>query len=418
MGIHDFENHTMVALSEIKVSEKIVYEYQEKTITGQVVRLKAYDNKYKDVHEHVIKQIDSFREYIDKELQEREEKKENWRSPIIIEFKFYNIEIVKIFTDSLYGLQSLNDQSLIDFLDLMLFFDWKGKADTDDVLQNLRKMCFGAFKHKLKLNLNTLSCVDLTKIVIIFGIMKVDVSESFYTISEALTETEFYTEARKLTRSKNTPSANFDHIRNPCLLSVLSRNLLEYNFKVTDFMFQDRLKGLIDEALDKFDKKRTEASLKETRYQPFNQIISEVQIPQEGEIDFKSFDDQDSKNLVIEGDPSLVYLGNIPIKISLVRNIKDQNMHFIFELTLELPDEIESVSSCFGLIIERLNGEKLINNYRDDHTNQIRGKYPYTHNFTKDSIVYKTEVNGVPLLENILKVKLVFESLVPVFKEN
>jgi len=300
----------------------------------------------------------------------------------------------------------------------MLFFDWKGKADTDDVLQNLRKMCFGAFKHKLNLNLNALSCVDLTKIVIIFGIMKVDVSESFNNISEVLTETEFYTEARKLTRSKNTPSANFDHIRNPCFLSVLSRNLLEYNFKVTDFMFQDRLKELIDEALDKFDKKRTEASLKETRYQPFNQIISEVQIPQEGEIDFKSFDDQDSKNLVIEGDPSLVYLGNIPIKISLVKNIKDQNMHFIFELTLELPDEIESVSSCFGLIIERLNGEKLINNYRDDHTNQIRGKYPYTHNFTKDSIVYKTEVNGVPLLENILKVKLVFESLVPVFKEN
>jgi len=96
MGIHDFENNTMVALSEIEVSEKIVYEYQEKTITGQVVRLKAYDNKYKDVHEHVIKQIDSFREYIDKELQEREEKKENWRSPIIIEFKFYNIEIVKV----------------------------------------------------------------------------------------------------------------------------------------------------------------------------------------------------------------------------------------------------------------------------------------------------------------------------------
>ena len=80
--------------------------------------------------------------------------------------------------------------------------------------------------------------------------MKVDVSESFNTISEALTETEFYTEARKLTRSKKTPSANFDHIRNPCFLSVLSRNLLEYNFKVTDFMFQDRLKELIDEALD------------------------------------------------------------------------------------------------------------------------------------------------------------------------
>ena len=54
------------------------------------------DNKYKDVHEHVIKQIDSFREYIDKELQEREEKKETERSPITIEFKFYNIEIVKV----------------------------------------------------------------------------------------------------------------------------------------------------------------------------------------------------------------------------------------------------------------------------------------------------------------------------------
>ena len=95
------------------------------------------------------------------------------------------------------------------------------------------------------------------------------------------------------------------------------------------------------------------------------------------------------------------------------------------------------------MVIERLNGKKLIDNYREangDYTNQIRVKYPYTHNFTKvtftaiifiicflhrsrfkrimDSIVYQTQVNGVPLLENILKVKLVFERLVPVLKEN
>ena len=88
-------------------SKRYLYEYQEHKINRRVVRLKSYDDKSCDVHEHILWNIPSFGDYIDRELQNRiilaEESLMNitdfissLNEPVIIEFKSFNIAIIKV----------------------------------------------------------------------------------------------------------------------------------------------------------------------------------------------------------------------------------------------------------------------------------------------------------------------------------
>ena len=88
-------------------SKKYLYEYQEHNINGRVVRLKSYDENSCDVHEHILRIIPSFGDCIDRELQNRSLLAEEshmkindfisiLNEPVIIEFKSFNIAIIKV----------------------------------------------------------------------------------------------------------------------------------------------------------------------------------------------------------------------------------------------------------------------------------------------------------------------------------
>ena len=100
--------------SRIKFSKTVIEEYQEQKISGRVIRLKAFDENYWDVHERVLRTIDSFSNFIDREDRNRENElqlnrenesttvftPESYRTeinkPIVIEFKSYNFAIINV----------------------------------------------------------------------------------------------------------------------------------------------------------------------------------------------------------------------------------------------------------------------------------------------------------------------------------
>ena len=80
---------------------------QAHEINGRVFRLKSYDDKSVDVHEHVIRNIPIFGDFIDRELKDRirlaEESQmkindfsSKLNEPVIIQFKSFNIDIIKV----------------------------------------------------------------------------------------------------------------------------------------------------------------------------------------------------------------------------------------------------------------------------------------------------------------------------------
>ena len=80
---------------------------QAHEINGRVVRLKSYDDESVDVHEHIIRNIPSFADFIDRELQDRIRLAEEGQmkindftsklnEPVIIQFKSFNIDIIKV----------------------------------------------------------------------------------------------------------------------------------------------------------------------------------------------------------------------------------------------------------------------------------------------------------------------------------
>ena len=96
-----------ITFSERKVAYKYLLEYQEHKINGRVVRLKAYDEKSCDVHEHILRNIPSFADYIDRELKNRVSSAEESQmkindfisklnEPVMIEFKSFNVAIIKV----------------------------------------------------------------------------------------------------------------------------------------------------------------------------------------------------------------------------------------------------------------------------------------------------------------------------------
>jgi len=168
--------------SKIKFSKTVVEEYQEQKISGRVIRLKAFDENFWDVHERVLRTIDSFSNFIDREDRKRENELlqsineftlDSYRTkinkPIVIEFKSYNFAIINLFTDALYGLTSLKNQPFIDLLDLALFVDWMGKSELDDSLLEMKKICFEAMNFKLLRSLDSLSKEDLALILVLSG---------------------------------------------------------------------------------------------------------------------------------------------------------------------------------------------------------------------------------------------------------
>ena len=114
--------------SRIKFSKTVIEEYQEQKISGRVIRLKAFDENYWDVHERVLRTIDSFSNFIDREDRNRENElqlnrenesttvftPESYRTeinkPIVIEFKSYNFAIINVssryVTNALVGLEA------------------------------------------------------------------------------------------------------------------------------------------------------------------------------------------------------------------------------------------------------------------------------------------------------------------------
>ena len=96
-----------ITFSEIKVSDKYSQEYKEQKFNGKVVSLKSHDGQTCDVHEHVLRQIPSFGDYIDRELKNRIRLTEESQmtlndfisksnEPVIIEFKSFNVAIIKV----------------------------------------------------------------------------------------------------------------------------------------------------------------------------------------------------------------------------------------------------------------------------------------------------------------------------------
>ena len=80
---------------------------QEHKINGRAVRLKSFNAKSVDVHEHIIRTIPSFGDYIDRELQDRIRLAEESQmkindliskinEPVVIEFKSFNVDIIKV----------------------------------------------------------------------------------------------------------------------------------------------------------------------------------------------------------------------------------------------------------------------------------------------------------------------------------
>ena len=96
-----------INFSEIKLAHKYSQEYKEQKLNGKVVSLKSHDGKTCDVHEHVLRQIPSFGDYIDRELKNRIRLAEESQmkindfisksnEPVIIEFKSFNVAIIKV----------------------------------------------------------------------------------------------------------------------------------------------------------------------------------------------------------------------------------------------------------------------------------------------------------------------------------
>ena len=96
--------------SNIRYSRNTIKEYQDQILYGTFIRFKAYDGKTVDLHEHILRDIDSFRNLFDREIRERETSFEKdcsglankqkymayMKRPITIEFKNYNIEILQV----------------------------------------------------------------------------------------------------------------------------------------------------------------------------------------------------------------------------------------------------------------------------------------------------------------------------------
>ena len=102
--------------SRINFSKSVIEEYQEQKISGRVIRLKAFDENYWDVHERVLRTIDSFSNFIDREDRNRENEllqmttvftPQSYRTeinkPIVIEFKSYNFAIINVSQPINYG---------------------------------------------------------------------------------------------------------------------------------------------------------------------------------------------------------------------------------------------------------------------------------------------------------------------------
>ena len=51
--------------------KRYTQEYKEQKLNGKIVRLTSYENKTSDVHEHILRNIPSFADFIDRELHDR-----------------------------------------------------------------------------------------------------------------------------------------------------------------------------------------------------------------------------------------------------------------------------------------------------------------------------------------------------------
>ena len=88
-------------------AKRYTQEYKEQKLNGRIVRLKSYEDKTCDIHEHILRNITSFADFIDRELQNRIELAETnqmkitdfiskFNEPVIIEFKSFNFAIIKV----------------------------------------------------------------------------------------------------------------------------------------------------------------------------------------------------------------------------------------------------------------------------------------------------------------------------------
>ena len=89
--------------------KRYTQEYKEQKLNGKIVRLTSYENKTSDVHEHILRNIPSFADFIDRELHDRISSAEKSQmkisdftsklgEPVIIEFKSFNFAIIKVKT--------------------------------------------------------------------------------------------------------------------------------------------------------------------------------------------------------------------------------------------------------------------------------------------------------------------------------
>ena len=75
----------------------------------------------------------------------------------------------KLFANCLYGLVSLKNQTFIDLFDLIIFVDWMGKADFDDVLGQMKKKCFQSVEYKLEEEVDTIENANFAEILLVLG---------------------------------------------------------------------------------------------------------------------------------------------------------------------------------------------------------------------------------------------------------
>ena len=107
MSHFTFQMWGRITFSEGQKPYKYLHEYKEQKLNGRIVCLKAYDDKTCNVHEHIIRNIPSFSEFIDRELQNRIALAEGspmkitdfiskFNEPVIIQFKSFNFAIIKV----------------------------------------------------------------------------------------------------------------------------------------------------------------------------------------------------------------------------------------------------------------------------------------------------------------------------------
>ena len=88
-------------------AKRYTQEYKEQKLNGRIVSLTSYEGKTCDVHEHILRNITSFADFINREMQNRCRLAANSQmkindfisklgEPIIIDFKSYNHAIIKV----------------------------------------------------------------------------------------------------------------------------------------------------------------------------------------------------------------------------------------------------------------------------------------------------------------------------------